>query len=221
MFGQCLFGPLLGLLGLGLDLIETRQARKHLGGYIQSVDVILEFIQTTLALFQSPIVIAFLREPRLGLHAPILEHRIDVTTEQRADVDLHRLATQIVLIDLVSVDRAGFVLGKQNCNFRANSRTGRAIGFAVGLILDRDLLVLIHAVDIKQAKAQALHAVGAPIVIDHWEPRLPMRAGFRDPCCDALDVLQEALKGVALDIARVNLEHTGIGVKVGLLLECS
>ena len=74
------------------------------------------------------------------------------------------------------------VLGKQDRRFRADPRARRAVRLAVVLLLHRDLLGAIDAVDVEQAEGQALHAVGAAVVVDHREPRLPslLAAGLRN-----------------------------------------
>src|SRR6185295_17898975 len=56
----------------------------------------------------------------------------------------------------------------------AHPRTGGTVGLAVVVVLDLDFLPGIHAIDAEQAEAQALHAVGAAVVVDDGEPRLPI-----------------------------------------------
>ena len=206
MASKSLLGPLLGRLRLGLDLVETRQTREHFCGDLQAVDVGLEFIKAPLTLFQGAIVVTLLGESRLGLLTAVLEHRVNVSTEQRADVDLHRLSPHVILVDFVSVDRTGFVLRKQNRDFRTHARTCRAIGFAIGLILYGDLVGLIDPIHIEQTKTQTLHAVGASIVIDHRKPGLPMRSCFGHPVGYRVDVLGKTLQTLVPHVPGVDFQ---------------
>ena len=52
--------------------------------------------QAVLALLERALVVALLREARLRLRAAVAQHRVDVAAEQRRDVDLHRLAPDVV-----------------------------------------------------------------------------------------------------------------------------
>ena len=129
--------------------------------------------QAVLPLLQRAVVVALLGEARLRLGAAIAQHRVDVAAEQRRDVHLHRLAAHVVGLHLLAVDRAVAILREHDRDFGADARAGRAIGLAVALVLDLNLAVRRHAVDVEQAEAQALHAVGAARVVDHREPGLP------------------------------------------------
>ena len=60
------------------------------------VEIPLERNQAGLALLERALVVAFLREARLRLHAAIAKHRIHVAAEQRRDVHLHRFPPDVV-----------------------------------------------------------------------------------------------------------------------------
>src|SRR5439155_14664793 len=117
-----------------------------------------------------------------GLFAALTQHRVNIPAQQRRDVNFHLLPIEVGLTDNIAVNRPGFVFWEHDSRFRADARTGRTIGFAIVVGLHLDFLLLIDAVNAKETKAQALHAIGAAIVIDHREPRLPLavrdRAGF-------------------------------------------
>src|SRR5438094_5537955 len=98
------------------------------------------------------------------------------------DLDGVGAAEKLAQIDLESADGPSrsasdggrFVLRKDDGVLRANPTARRAATLAVVLILHQDALILIDAVDPKQAKIDALHAVGAATVVDH---RIPAPVG--------------------------------------------
>ena len=151
--------------------------------------------QAVLALLERAVVVALLREARLRLGAAVAQHRVDVAAEQRRDVDLHRLAPHVVRLDLLAVDRPVAVLREHDRDFGADARAGRAVGLAVALVLHLNLAVRRDAVDVEQAEAQALHAVGAARVVDDREPRLPRCGGGRGRVGTALDRRRQRVGG--------------------------
>ena len=162
--------PGLGRLGLGLDLVQGGQARQHLG---RDVEVLLQLDEALLALLERPLLVALLREARLRLLAAVAQRRVDVAAEQGRDVHLHGLAADVVRLDLAAVNRPVAVLREENRHLRADARAGRAVGLAVVVVLNLDLAALRDAVDVEEAEAQALHAVGAAVEVDDREPGLP------------------------------------------------
>ena len=64
--------------------------------------------------------------------------------------------------------------GKQDRHLGADPRARGAVGLAVVVVLDLDLAGLRDAVDVEEAEAQALHAVGAAVEVDDRKPRFPL-----------------------------------------------
>ena len=101
-------------------------------------------------------------------------------------------------VHLLAVDRTVAVLREHDRHFGADARAGRAVGLAVALVLHLDLAVGRDAVDVEEAEAQALHAVGAARVVDDREPRLPGCAG-RPPAADLVGAVPRATSDPPLD----------------------
>src|SRR6185436_9815030 len=112
---------------------------------------------------------------------------------------------EVLLADHVAVDRPLLVLREEDRDLGADARAGGAVGLAVALVLDRELVVLVDAVDLEQAEREALHAVGAAVVVDDGEPGLPRlelaRAGL------LADLARGAQDGVGAQPAHV--PHVG------------
>ena len=98
----------------------------------------------------------------------------DISSEKSVKSLIEQSVEFLGGIDVLVNDAAAFIFGKHDRRFGANATAGWAVGFAIVIILDLDLLLIIHAVDIKQAKGQTLHAVGAPVVINDWKPWFPV-----------------------------------------------
>ena len=67
--------------------------------------------------------------------------------------------------------------GEHDGHFRADPRASRAVGLAVAFMLDLDFAVWRSPIHAEQAKAQALHAIGAARVVNHGNQgfqRLPL-----------------------------------------------
>ena len=165
--------------GLGQDLFRRRQRREH---FRRDVEVALERNQAGLALLERALVVAFLREARLRLHAAVAQHRIHVAAEQRRDVHLHRFPPDVVGLHLFAVDRSVAILREHDRHFGTDAGAGRTVGLAVALVLHLNLALGRDAVDVEEAEAQALHAVGAARVVDDREPRLPCGRGAACGC---------------------------------------
>src|SRR5207237_9076091 len=101
------------------------------------------------------------------------QRRVACVTEACLNVDLLLLAVDVFRAYRVAVDRPQLVFGEQDRDLGADARTRRTVGLAVRWILDADLFVRRHAVDVEQAEGQALHAVGAAPEVDDGKPRLP------------------------------------------------
>src|SRR5262249_7927050 len=71
-------------------------------------------------------------------------------------------------------DSGRFIIGKHDRVLGADAAARRAAALAVVLVLDHDPIERIHAVDAKQAKVDALHAIGAAAVVDD---RIPAAIG--------------------------------------------
>ncbi len=78
-----------------------------------------------------------------------------------------------MLIDFIAVDRSRLVFGEHDGDLGADAGAGGAVGLAVVVVLHLDLVVVTDAIDIEEAEAEALHAVGAAGVVDDGEPGLP------------------------------------------------
>ena len=76
--------------------------------------------------------------------------------------------------DIVSIDRSGLIFRKHDRDFGADAGAGGAVGLAVVVVLHLDFVFGADAIDIKETKAQALHAIGAAGVIDNRKPGFPL-----------------------------------------------
>ncbi len=81
---------------------------------------------------------------------------------------------QVGIVHDFAVDGARFVLREHDGGFGTDAGAGGAVGFAVVLVLYLELFFVIHAVHAEETERQALHAVGATVVVDHGEPWFPV-----------------------------------------------
>ena len=140
-----------------------------------------EFHQAFLALGQRLVGVALLGEAGLRPFAALAEHRIDIAAEQRGDIDLH-LLSRFKSASLTTSPLIGPALYFGNM-IAASGQTREQAGQLVlqlSLFCTWMLLSVIHAIDAEEAEAQALHAIGAAIVIDDRKPRLPFAASWRN-----------------------------------------
>src|SRR5207237_18969 len=80
-------------------------------------------------------------------------------------------------------DRRRLVLREDDRVLGTDATARRATLPAVVGLLDEDRLDLIDAVHAKQAKIDALHAVGAAAVVDHWIPAAADFVRLRNADC--------------------------------------
>ena len=136
-----------------------------------------ELGQALLPLVQCLVWTAFFAEAGFGGGAAVFEGGVDVAAEEGGDVHFDLLASGFMLVDLVAVDRSRLVFGEHDGDLGADAGAGGAVGLAVVVVLHLDLVVFADAIDIEEAEAEALHAVGTAGVVDDGEPGLPF-AGF-------------------------------------------
>ena len=133
-----------------------------------------EFCEALLALGEGFVGVAFFGEAGSGAFASVAEEGVDIATEEGGDVDFHFFALEVGVVDDFAIDGARLVFWEHDGGFGADAGAGGAVGFAVVLILDLEFFVLVDAVDAEEAEGEALHAVGAAVIIDDGEPRFPV-----------------------------------------------
>ena len=199
--GEGGLGFLCGFNGAALDFLGAWQGSENFWG-----DVLREsgeFCEAFLALGEGFIGVAFFGEAGSGAFASIAEERVDIATEEGGDVDFHFFALEVGVVDDFAIDGARLIFREHDGGFGADAGAGGAVGFAVVLILDLQFFVLIDAVDAEEAEGEALHAVGAAVVIDDGEP------GFPVTCVGGAGLFTEFVQGLCGGCACGEVERRG------------